>query len=121
LKLVDGLNTPLYQTESQAGADVQKAFVRADLNQQVIMLSDLSLHFISDGERKWTREECLSQVTQVEVFDQNNIIHEDIASDADSLSYIPKMGDSDVPLSEIPSRILARYRDNFKFLLASGR
>lgn len=39
-------------------------------NEVILQMADLSLHYIRDGKLKWHREEGLSSIRQVEIFDQ---------------------------------------------------
>jgi hypothetical protein len=38
----------------------------------ILVMEDLSLHYIAKGKLEWHREEGLAQIKQVEVFDKEN-------------------------------------------------
>jgi hypothetical protein len=70
------------------------------------MNADLQVQYISDGNIMWKREEALSQIKQVEVFDTKNVNTDAIKTETDRLGYLKTMGDKDVSLVSIPGRIV---------------
>ena len=78
-----------------------------DYSDFMIVFEDLSVHYVSNQRKLWTREEALSQVTQVEIFDKASLGN----SKQDDLSYVYKMNEP-VSWSEVPLRIIQRYTEN---------
>lgn len=78
----------------------------------IIQLSDLSLHKIEipSGDLKWTREESLSNIKQVEVITQDQTRIES------ELEYVRNVK-AKAPLESIPTRIANRYKENFQYLV----
>jgi hypothetical protein len=72
----------------------------------------LSLHNIQtpDGSTRWVREESLSKVKQVEVLTQDAIRIES------ELEYVRNVK-SRASLAAVPNRIIARYQENFQYLV----
>lgn len=70
------------------------------------MNADLQVQYISDGNIMWKREEALSQIKQVEVFDTKNVNTDAIKTETDRLGYLKTMGDKGVSLVSIPGRIV---------------
>jgi hypothetical protein len=70
------------------------------------MNADLQVQYISDGNIMWKREEALSQIKQVEVFDTKNVNTDAIKTETDRLGYLKTMGDKDGSLVSIPGRIV---------------
>lgn len=68
----------------------------------------------------WKREEALSQIKQVEVFDLANVNTDIVNQEMQRLSYLRTMGDKDVSIASIPGRIIQRYVDNLKHLATSA-
>lgn len=54
----------------------------------MLLFDDLSLHYFQKNKRLWQREEALSQIMQVEVFDSSLAAE---ASDAAELEQMRKM------------------------------
>ena len=67
----------------------------------------------------WTREEALSQITQVEIFDQSSIPRSNADLEGQTLQYLRKMNEP-VSYVDIPGRIIQRYIQNFNFLVESA-
>jgi hypothetical protein len=80
----------------------------------MLVFQDLSVHYISKGKKVWTRDEALSQVTQVEIFDSATLN----TKQTTELSYVSSMNEP-VHWAEIPSRIIRRYVENGEFLIMS--
>jgi hypothetical protein len=77
----------------------------------IVQLGDLTLHNIeiSNIQKKWSREESLSQIKQVEVIEQSAVRIES------ELEYVKNVRNPEK--SSIAERIANRYRENFGFLL----
>lgn len=75
-------------------------------------MGDLSLHNIeiSSIEKKWSREESLSKIRQVEVIEQNAVRIES------ELEYVKNVRNPH-DLAALPTRIMNRYKENFAYLL----
>jgi hypothetical protein len=71
------------------------------------------LNYIQNGKTlKWVREESLSNIKQVEIMDQEIIRIES------ELEYVKNVK-SPVSLHQIPTKILARYKENIQYLINS--
>jgi hypothetical protein len=77
----------------------------------IVQLGDLSLHNIeiSTIERKWSREESLSKIRQVEVIEQSAVRIES------ELEYVKNVRNPSS--ASLPTRIVNRYKENFAYLL----
>ena len=78
-----------------------------DYSDFMLVFEDLSVLYVSNQRKLWTREEALSQVTQVEIFDKASLGN----SKRDDLSYVYLMSEP-VSWSEVPLRIIQRYTEN---------
>lgn len=72
-QIVNGVGEQLFRAEQGDNAPVKKIFAKTGSKQFIRMLADLQLQYVSEGAILWKREEALSQIRQVEVFDQSNI------------------------------------------------
>jgi hypothetical protein len=78
----------------------------------IVQLGDLSLHNIeiSTIAKKWSREESLSKIRQVEVIEQSAVRIES------ELEYVKNVRNPHSSAS-LPVRIMNRYRENFAYLV----
>eukprot|EP00347_Sterkiella_histriomuscorum_P017346 403349738 len=85
--------------------------VHKNENSHVLQFEDLSLHYLDQsGKTMWTREESLTQITQIEVLEQEKIRIES------ELEYVKNVKQS-VSLHEVPMKIMNRYKENIEFLI----
>lgn len=68
-QIVNGAGEQLFRSELGEQARVAKLFAKTGSKQFIRMLQDLQLQYVSDGAIIWKREEALTQIRQVEVFD----------------------------------------------------
>ena len=74
--------------DAASHGNLLRGFVAADSAEQMLLFDDLSLHYFQKNKRLWQREEALSQIMQVEVFDSSLAAE---ASDAAELEQMRKM------------------------------
>jgi len=112
LSLINGAGHELWRSESlpdQHGRMIRG--FKSD-NEVVLQMEDLSLHYIANGRMMWHLEEGLSQIKQVEVFDKSTVEEMDNGLP----TYVASMSDKDIPIAEIPMRIMQRYLGNLQHL-----
>lgn len=105
------------ELSAAAHGDLLRSFVSADTQQQVLLFNDLSLHYYQNRHRLWQREEALSQITQVEVFDQSLIKQSSSIQEAE-IAQMRQMQEP-VSLVEVPVRIIQRRIENFQLIYNS--
>lgn len=81
----------------------------------MLLFDDLSLHYAVQGKLLWSQEESLSQINQVEVYDNSVEVMRQQATD---LEYVKHMSQK-VELAEVPQRIIQRYTENIMHLIHS--
>ena len=71
-KILDKTHKVLYATKSLSleKNGLVQSFFTGGSKDYLIQFADISLHFFEDTKLKWSREEGLSQLTQIELLDQ---------------------------------------------------
>ena len=78
------------RNELQTNGDVKRVFSSQDTGQYALQFDDLSVHYFKKNQKQWIREEALSQIQQVDIFDRSLIQRQD-SSELESLSYLKTM------------------------------
>lgn len=100
----------------QKHGHLKKLFANGDGSHQMMLLfDDLSLHYAYQGKLLWSQEESLSQINQVEVYDNSAEL---MRSQQTDLEYVKHMNQK-VELADVPQRIIQRYTENIKHLVHS--
>lgn len=119
-KIMSSSGAVLYQTSAlnyQNNGGVASFFKSgAEPSSFIIQFEDMTLHFIS-GEPgqlnlRWSREEGLSSINQLEIVDPSA----DNRERKQTFDYI-KNWDENVSLEQVPLKILARYTENINHLI----
>jgi hypothetical protein len=92
---------------------VQRAFQNTDNSEFLILFEDLSLQYFANGKKVWTKDQALSKVTQVEIFDTAYLSDENAFSDT---PYVRHMHEP-VTWAQVPTRIMQRYVENAQYLI----
>ena len=121
-EVITGAQKNVYSSEAvqKDHGRLVNAFATPGSTAQVMLLfQDLSLHYLDKGKRLWTREEALSQIVQVEIFDPSSIPRSGADLEGLTLQYLRKMSEP-VSFAQVPFRIIERYVQNFNFLVESA-
>lgn len=101
------------QLQEDTHGSLLRSFIAAESDQQAFLFKDLSLHYFQKNHHVWEREEALSQIIQMEVFDgaAQNAANFDPA-DHESMKQMQE----EVSLAHVPARIIQRRIENFQLI-----
>lgn len=97
--------------------DLKRSYVFSEAASSLFLFDDLSLHSYDRNAMLWTREEAMSQITQIEIFDHSQLTLKRDFPESE-LTEMQKMREP-VGFADVPNRILQRRIENLNIIYNS--